>query len=123
MNLFCSEKNKYLKIKIIILLFFLFLITFGKAETNKIEEGVYKISSSLREYHVNYQDNKLLISNLHEYFKFINIKLNNYFIELWTIDKILGVNGNDAIFFYNKNENTNNTSKISWKLIQINKNK
>lgn len=96
------------------------MITFDKTETNKIEEGAYKISYSLIEYYVNYQDNKLLISNLHEYFKFINIKLNNYFIELWTIDKILGVNENDKIFFYNKNENINNTSQISWTLIQIN---
>ena len=122
MNLFCPEQNNYL-FKIIFLIFFIFLITFDKTETNKIKEGVYKISSSLKEYHVNYQDNKLLISNSHEYFKFINIKLNIYFIELWTKDKILGVNENDEIFFYNKNENTNNTSQISWKLIQINKNK
>ena len=121
MNLFCSDQNNYL-FKIIIIIFFLFLITFGKKETNKIVEGVYKISSSLRKYHLNYQNNKLLISNLNEYFKFININLNNYFIELWTINKILGVNENGEIFFYNKNENINNTNKISWKIIQINKN-
>lgn len=71
-------------------IFFGFMTIFGnnnEKECKIISKGIYKISSSLKNYHFNYRHNKLLISNLHQYFRIINIKLNYYIIELWTKKK------------------------------------
>ena len=125
MKYFYSKQNNYFFKVIFIFCSLLMIIVRNNdiKETNRVLEGIYKISFSLRNYHINYENNNLLISNFHEYFKLINIKLNNYFIELWPLNKILGVNENGEILFYNNNENTIKTNKVSWKIIQINKNK
>jgi len=116
--------SKYL-IKKLYFLFFEFIIIFGnnnEKESIIISKGIYKISSSLENYHFNYKNNKLILSEFHQYFKIINIKLNYYFIELWKINKILGVKDNYEIIFYNKGQNIINPNKIIWKLVKLNKN-
>ena len=116
------------KIFILIFIFIYFInlniyITYKNKNIKNKLKGIYKITSlSYNNSFIIENNITLVLSNIHEYFRLINIKSNIYFIESRSLNKNLGVNNNNEIILYDKDYKKLNISIISWNLIKVNEN-
>jgi len=116
------------KIFILIFIFIYFInlniyITYKNKNIRNKLKGIYKITSLSYNNSFNIENNiTLILSNIYEYFRLINIKSNIYFIESRSLNKNLGVNDNNEIILYDKDYKKINISIISWNLIKVNEN-
>ena len=109
---------------ILLIIYLNTIFNFGIPLTNEFKNinyklnGVYIIKSLSNEY-FNIKNGKLFLSDIQTHFRFVNIYSNLYYIQSKVKNLKLGIDNNDKIKLYDKNNNIN-INRLYWYIYNIN---